>query len=469
MGNDRRTRARAKKIRTFCHVTRRAETLPHPLNTVMTKPKGVNVTTETVGTHPGSPVAVLPALQRIVDELPFVTSVRDAATLLQELEIMARQVEATKSLLAARVYSANLHRADGYVKVSSWARSVARLSARQANDLSPAARLIADYPEVGRHYFAGTIAPDHVRRLGALHQNKRVTAHVVEFMPLFLEWATTLDIDTFNTATQRWEQLTDADGTHRHSDLVHDDRDASIHTFDDTTYIDAKVGNVQGTLMHEVHQRFCERELQADLAERDRLSLDDLPRTARQRRADALHAIFAAAADTLPPAVEPLVNIVIDGATYEAALRAIADNTPLPSLAGTPDTFAARRCDTVGGIAIDPIAAVTMSLLGQVRRVVTEASSTVIDLGRRSRLFTGASREAIFLRGRRCIWPGCGLPHTQIDHLRPWSDGGTTSPPNGAPLCPRHNRLKNDGYTTVRQADGSVAVHRPDGERIIPV
>ena len=431
--------------------------------------KGEEVSTETVGTHMGSPVAVLPALQRIVDELPFVTSVRDAATLLQELEIMARQVESTKALLAAQVYSANLHRADGYVKVSSWARSVARLSARHANDLSIAARLIADYPEVGRLYFTGTIAPDHVRRLGALHQNKRVTAHLPEFMPLFLDWATTLDIDTFNSATQRWERLTDADGTHRHSDLVHDDRDASIHTFDDTTYLDAKVGNVQGALMHEVHQRFCQRELQADLAERDRLGLDDLPRTARQRRADAMHAIFAAAADTLPPSVEPLVNIVIDGATYEAALRAIADNTSLPSLAGTPDTFVSRRCDTVGGISMDPIAAVTLSLLGHVRRVVMGTSSTVIDLGRRSRLFTGTSREAIFLRGRRCIWPGCGLPHTQIDHLTPWSEGGATSPPNGAPLCPRHNRLKNEGYTTTRRADGSIEVRRPDGEAIVPV
>ena len=65
------------------------------MRTVEIEPKGVNVTTETVGTPTGSPVAVLPALQRIVDELPFVTSVRDAATLLQELEIMARQVEAT--------------------------------------------------------------------------------------------------------------------------------------------------------------------------------------------------------------------------------------------------------------------------------------------------------------------------------------------------------------------------------------
>jgi 5-methylcytosine-specific restriction endonuclease McrA len=118
---------------------------------------------------------------------------------------------------------------------------------------------------------------------------------------------------------------------------------------------------------------------------------------------------------------------------------------------------------------MDPIAAVTLSLLGHVRRVVMGTSSTVIDLGRRSRLFTGTSREAIFLRGRRCIWPGCGLPHTQIDHLTPWSEGGATSPPNGAPLCPRHNRLKNEGYTTTRRADGSIEVRRPDGEAIVPV
>ncbi len=439
---------------------------------LMCEPEEGFVNPETIdssGIQCGRSVSDLPALQRILDELAHVTSVRDAATFLQELEIMARQVEATKALVVARVYSADLHRADGYVKVSSWARSVARLSTRQANDLSIAARLICEYPEVGRHYFAGTIAPDHVRRLGSLHQNKRVTAHLGEFMPLFLEWATTLDIDTFNSATLRWEQLTDADGTHRHSDLVHDDRDASIHTFGDTTYMDAKVGNVQGALMHEVHDRFCQRELQADLAERDRLGLDDLPRTARQRRADALHSIFAAAADTLPSTVEPLVNIVIDGATYEAALRAIADDSPLPSLSGTPETFPERRCDTVGGLSIDPISAVTLSLLGQVRRVVMGTSSTVIDLGRRSRLFTGSSREVIFLRGRRCIWPGCGSPHTQIDHLQPWSEGGTTSPANGAPLCPRHNRLKNEGYTTVRRTDGSISVHRPDGASIIPV
>ena len=49
---------------------------------------------------------------------------------------------------------------------------------------------------------------------------------------------------------------------------MHDERDAIITTYGDTTHLDAKMGNVQGTLLHEVHQRFCERELQSDLAER---------------------------------------------------------------------------------------------------------------------------------------------------------------------------------------------------------
>ncbi|MFM8529159.1 MAG: HNH endonuclease [Ilumatobacteraceae bacterium] len=56
-----------------------------------------------------------------------------------------------------------------------------------------------------------------------------------------------------------------------------------------------------------------------------------------------------------------------------------------------------------------------------------------------------------------------------MDHVVPWSDGGSTSPPNGAPLCPRHNRLKNHGYRTIRQHDGSIDVYRPTGDAIIPV
>ena len=126
-------------------------------------------------------------LQRIVDRIPHVSDVREAASLFVELEQQSRRLEATKALLLARVNSESLHRADGYVKASAWVRSVARLDSRRANDLSLAARLISSYPEIGTHYFAGEIAPEHVRRLASLHQNKRVSDQLPAFMPLFLE------------------------------------------------------------------------------------------------------------------------------------------------------------------------------------------------------------------------------------------------------------------------------------------
>ena len=71
-------------------------------------------------------------LQRIVDRIPHVSDVREAASLFVELEQQSRRLEAAKALLLARVSSESLHRADGYVKVSAWVRSVARLDSRRA-------------------------------------------------------------------------------------------------------------------------------------------------------------------------------------------------------------------------------------------------------------------------------------------------------------------------------------------------
>ena len=408
-------------------------------------------------------------LSAMLDDIDLIDTLDEASGLLGQLEVASRQIDAAKVILAARVHTLNLHRAGGYIKVSSWARTVARVSSRDATNLSRSAQLVATYPDVGQHYVSGTIGTDHLRRLAALHDNKRVTDQLGEFIPLFVEWATTLDLDTFNSATMRWEQLADANGSHEHADCVHTNRDAHIHTYGDTTYVSATVANLQGALLHQVHERFIQRELDTDLTERDLNGDTEMPRTAKQRRADALTKIFTAAADILPPSVEPLINIVIDAHTYETALAAILANENLPTLTGTPAEFPSRRCETTYGIIIDPIEAVIASFTSQIRRVVFNTSSTVIDLSRRSRLFTGASREAVFLRGKQCIWPGCSTHNTQADHLTPWSQGGPTTPDNGAPLCGHHNRLKNSGYTTTRQADGHIEVRRPDGQLLAPI
>src|SRR5690606_32214941 len=111
------------------------------------------------------------------------------------------------------------------------------------------------------------------------------------------------------------------------------------------------------------------------------------------------------------------------------------------------------------------------AVVGSVRRVVVSSAGVVIDLGRRVRLFQGSSRLAVLLQSHTCIWPGCNVPASrcQADHTEPFSAGGargSTSPGNGAPLCGKHNRLKNHGFTTWRDPAGQWHTYRPDGTEI---
>ena len=103
--------------------------------------------------------------------------------------------------------------------------------------------------------------------------------------------------------------------------------------------------------------------------------------------------------------------------------------------------------------------------------MIVDADGVIIDLGRRSRVFTGSAREAARLQAAmdldgRCLWPGCGHHYCQVDHTEPWPDGGRTDLRNAGPLCPRHNRFKTRGYRTWRDAEGVWHTQRPDGTEI---
>jgi hypothetical protein len=72
------------------------------------------------------------------------------------------------------------------------------------------------------------------------------------------------------------------------------------------------------------------------------------------------------------------------------------------------------------------------------------------------------------LQATHCVAAGCTTPirHCQADHLHDWQHHGPTDGVNGAPLCGRHNRLKNHGYRIHRDNHGYWHTHRPDGTEI---
>ncbi|MBU3688529.1 MAG: hypothetical protein B7C54_10390 [Acidimicrobiales bacterium mtb01] len=401
-----------------------------------------------------------------------VSSAAEARELLAELERLKRHLEVTTARLVDRVSVSGCFQEDGCLSVATWLRTTVNWPLAEAKRMVRVADFVHHYPQVGASMADGLLASAPVTRLAALHANKRVTAQLPDFIDSMVEYAQALPCDDFAHLASRWEQLADADGTHRSHERVHDDRDATVNPVGNATYLDARLGNGQGALITEVFERFVQAELSRDLAERDALGLSptSLSRTPKQRRADALYAVFAAAATRFAPAPEPLVNIVIDQRTYERTLSAMETGSRLGSLVEPGENLLDTRCETTAGVLLDPVDVVATSLVSHVRRVVVTAAGVPIGLGRRSRLFTGGTRAAALLRRRRCIWPGCHVLTCDVDHRVPWAQGGGTDVENSDPLCRRHNRLKTHGYIThYDEATRSTRVITPDGRPLTPV
>jgi hypothetical protein len=190
-----------------------------------------------------------------------------------------------------------------------------------------------------------------------------------------------------------------------------------------------------------------------------------LARTPGQRRFDALIALARrAASDTGGREPKPLVNIVVDQATFEhhLATRLGVDVEPLD-----PADVDQRRCETSTGIQLDPDDVLAAAVFGRVRRVVMDAAGIVVDQGRTRRLFTGRLRDAVLLAQHWCTWGGCDRrsDQCQTDHSLPFARDGGTSTRNGNPACGFHNRFKHQrGYRTWRDpTTRQWHIQRPDG------
>ncbi len=148
----------------------------------------------------------------------------------------------------------------------------------------------------------------------------------------------------------------------------------------------------------------------------------NLPRTATQRRADALviMAMRSASrpADSRTP--RPLISVMLDKNTFM------------------------KVCQMADGTVIAPGLLVPWLTQAEIERVVFDTPKRVIEIGVKKRFYTGGVRRSIELRDQHCTFPGCRIPANRcdIDHIIEYSQGGPTTQANGRLRCPTHNRQR---------------------------
>jgi hypothetical protein len=200
-------------------------------------------------------------------------------------------------------------------------------------------------------------------------------------------------------------------------------------TFKGGVHVSAFLPRVAGTAFYDEFHRLERQMFERDLAEARRLHGDDalahLPRTGAQRGADVM------------------VLMAERSATAPAGGRKPA---PLFTVLLGYETFAGRVCELEDGTVVHPSELREFLAEAEIERVVFDSPKRVIEVGERTRFFTGALRRAIQVRDRHCQDPaGCDEPITrsEVDHKEEFEDGGLTTQENGELKCGVHNRRKN--------------------------
>jgi Domain of unknown function (DUF222) len=177
------------------------------------------------------------------------------------------------------------------------------------------------------------------------------------------------------------------------------------------------------------------------------------PRTVDQRRGQALvevcrRATAAGMSPSAPSGVKATVLVTI-------GLDDLRGRTRPGTLVGGVDAGTLLGPETVRKLACD----------GTILPVLVGADGHPLTLGRSRRWFTPAQAQALWLRDRRCTFPGCAVPATWCDahHVTHWVDGGPTDVGNAALLCGRHHTIVHRDRLTADITQAGVHWDRRPG------
>ena len=386
------------------------------------------------------------------------------------LERARRQIEALQATLITDVAEFEIYRDDSHRSVGRWVQAVVNCHKRTADRRVQHAGVLAVLPAVAAAYASGEIGVDQVQLLAELFANSRAKDLLAPSEATLLDVARECSAFDFRLACQRWLAFADPDGAHRDQEMSRQNRKLGTTQLGTGFMLRAEGDALTGEVIKDILLAHADAEYHDDVARRfaehgQDASTFPLARTATQRAYDALVACLLKAAGTTETTErEPLVIIHTTWWDLQQAIRSFLGT----EAAEPPPSVRSRLCETDSGAPVDLRDLAVAALIGQVQRRVLDPAGLTIDLGRRSRLFVGAARDAVLLAGRRCCWPGCDAHagRIEVDHISPWiALSGKTDPSNGAPMCGHHNRAKHNGRFSVRRDRTGWHHYRPTAPR----
>ncbi|HTX00770.1 MAG TPA: DUF222 domain-containing protein, partial [Acidimicrobiales bacterium] len=318
--------------------------------------------------------------------------------------------------------------ADGARSAGAWIARRCHTAKSHAFRLVRLGRAVSKRQALAAAWFDGEVGSTQVGLIAGL-ENRRTAEALRRDEEMLVGQAKELSAEEFAHACQYWAQLADPDGAEQSERDRIDRRDVQLHpSISGTWFGSMTLDPVSGEIVNDELCRIENELFEADWKEAtDRLGrrpgAHELQRTGSQRRADSLVEMAArsaaATAGTRYPV--PLFNVLIDF-----------------------DTFG-RVCELASGAVTTPGNLVKYLATADWERALFRPPNRV-DVGRRARFFTGATRRAIELRDRHCVHAYCDVPASrcQVDHIVPYAQGGETVQENGRLLCPAHNRARNN-------------------------
>ena len=379
--------------------------------------------------------APLEILQRAVAEF----SAREERVDLKALRSVIDALEREFCFEAREAQKREEHLLSGSSGAASWISRTCGMSINSVADRLCVGDQLESLPQVAASIAAGEIS----------YQSASVLCHLREQLgdrrELFvesemLEHARTLSVFDLRTLCRVARHMADPDGFFREAEESFSRRRLHISQLADGMHvIEGILDPMGGAALKSAIDSLARR-----LGPQDE-------RTPAQRRADSLVELTQHALDEgrLPRrnGVRPHLSVTatLEGLKQEVGAAPAEVESSLPVSTRTLERIA---CDST------------------VSRVLL-AGSVVTDVGRATRVVSGATRRALKARDRGCRWPGCErqVGWVNAHHIEFWGRGGQTRLNNLVLLCYYHHRLVHEGGWQVLKINRELRFVPP--ERVV--